>query len=174
MITLLRIIGLFNAAIWLGSAVFLTVGAAPAFFSDEMRALLGVSYPVYSGALVQVMFKRFFLVQYICSAVALTHMLGEYVYLGRPLDRLATGFVAFLLLLSLLGGKFMQPKLQSLHLIKYGVGPTVEQKELAAHSLRLWHGISQTANLFVLVALIGYYWRVVNRPEPLKVLGRYK
>ena len=44
MINALRFIGIVNAAIWLGAAVFATLGAGPAFFSEAVLRLVGRAY----------------------------------------------------------------------------------------------------------------------------------
>jgi len=172
--TALRFIGIVNAAIWLGAAVFLTVGVAPAFFSDEMKSLLGPAFPAWSGTLVQVVFKRYFLLNYVCGSIAVVHLIAEWLYQGRPIDQLTAGLIGGILIFSLAGGLFMQPKLSQLHRTKYSPATTIEQKTKAASSLRLWHGISQTANLAVLVALFSYFWKTASKPDAVRFLTSQK
>jgi len=52
----LRIVGILNAAVWFGAAVFFTFGAGFAPFSAEMKRLLGSNnYPYFSGAIAQIL-----------------------------------------------------------------------------------------------------------------------
>ncbi len=53
----LRFIGLTNAAVWFGAAVFFTFVGGPAFFSPEMKHLLP---PPYNGAAAELMIARVF------------------------------------------------------------------------------------------------------------------
>ncbi len=173
-IAFLRWVGLFNAAVWLGSAIFLTVGAAPAFFSDEMKALLGPAHPAYAGAMVQVMFTRFFTLQFVCGTIAATHLVAEWIYLGRAPEKLAVGLVGGLLLFSLLGSQWVQPKLRQFHATKYGKTSTPEQREEAAASMRMWHAASQIGNLAALAGLAVFFWRTGSRPEATRFASSSK
>src|SRR6266496_2641930 len=50
----LRFLGILNAGVWLGAAIFFTFGAGPALFSQETQNLLGPkNYPYFSGAIAQ-------------------------------------------------------------------------------------------------------------------------
>ncbi len=70
MIGFLRFLGILNAAVWCGSAIFLVVGL-PALFSPDLKKLLtdpGV------GFAAEAIVGRFFKVQYCCGAIALAHL----------------------------------------------------------------------------------------------------
>jgi hypothetical protein len=55
----LRLVGIANAAVWLGAAIFYTVCAGPAVVSSDMPALLGLKYfPYFSGAVGQIVLAR--------------------------------------------------------------------------------------------------------------------
>jgi hypothetical protein len=58
-ISFLRFLGVANAAIWLGAAVFVTCLAGPAFFSAEMLAVFG-GQRYYAGAAAEVFISRYF------------------------------------------------------------------------------------------------------------------
>jgi hypothetical protein len=159
----LRFVGLLNAAIWLGAAVFFTFGAGPAVFSEDMKALLGPkNYPYFSGAIAQVLIARFFTVQLVCGAIAAVHLSVEWLYLGRPM-RGFTGYLLIgLLVLGLAGDLGMQPKIKRLHTAKYAMNATPQSRATAARSLAIWHGVAQGVNLFILGGLVVYLWRVAN------------
>ena len=162
---LLRLIGLLNVAVWFGAAAFFTLGVAPAFFSPEMKTLLGEqSYPAFSGRLAMVVVSRYFILHYWCGAIALLHQLAERFYLGKPLQRFQFGLLAGICLLSLIGGLWLQPTIRKLHAVKYGRSEyySPAQKGQAARSLALWHGSARVIDLLVLAGLGVYLWRIAN------------
>ena len=152
--------GVLNAAVWCGSAIFLTIGL-PALFSPELEKLLtqaGV------GFAAEAVVARFFLVQYWCGAIALAHLLAEWLYCGRPVRRLNMALVLGLLAIALVGGLWVQPRMNALHEVKY-FGRNTEQQAQAAKAFALWHGASETVNILAIGALIIYLWRVSGPPE---------
>lgn len=167
MILVLRFIGVMNAAIWLGSAVFFTFVAAPAFFSAAVKATpLGGFWP---GIMAQFVVERYFYVQYICGSIAIVHQLAEWVYLGRPLRRGIMVLLTMLMLLGLMGGLWFTPKLKQLNLTQYGLDEkfavarySTDQRSQAARSFKIWHGVSSSLNLMGMLALGFYYWRLVH------------
>jgi hypothetical protein len=164
-IAFLRFAGLINAGVWLGGAVFFTIAAAPAFFSDEMLGLIGRPH---AGAAAQIVLERYFRVQYWCGAIALAHLGGEWLYAGRNPPRLALSLVLAVFGAGLVGGLWLQPKLKALHLTIYGVRSTPADAEAARASFRVWHGVSQGANLLVIAGLVGYVWRLANPDDPTR------
>jgi hypothetical protein len=160
-ISFLRLVGVLNAAIWLGASVFFTLVGGPAFFSDEMLKVLQHRY--YAGAAVSVVMERYFILQYGCAGIALVHLLAERLYLQRPLLRGTLGLWLVLAGLILFGGLGLQPRLQALHHMMYW-GETAVQQAEAGTSFRLWHGVAQVVNLFVMTGLVVYCSRV-NRIE---------
>jgi len=184
-ILVLRFIGVMNAAIWLGGAVFFTFAVAPAFFSGEIKLIEshGRLHPFYPGAIIQLVMERYFRLYYICGSIALVHQLAEWVYLGRVLRRINLGVLISLLLIGGMGGLWLQPMLKELHLIKYGMTaqytrpatpiPDADRIQ-AAKSFRGWHGVSMALNVVALVGLTFYFWRVANPTDNLRVLGSPK
>lgn len=179
MILVIRFIGIINAAIWLGAAVFLTFGAAPAFFGGEVKNL-GL-HPFWPGAMAQLVLARFFYLQYICGVIAVAHLLAEWVYLGRRLHRLTLALLIGLLLIAFVGGLGMQPKLRRLNLVKYSMSEQykpeaipAEQRVAAAKSFGLWHGVASAMNLVALMGLVVYFWRVTHPSDKLRFVGTPK
>lgn len=150
-----------NAAVWFGASLFFTFGVAPAFFTPEMKQILG---EVYNGVVAQMVLERYFILQYWCGGIALAHLLAEWVYLGKPLHRLTVGLLLGLFAASLLGGLWLQPKLKKLHQIKYGRSElsTPAQKAQAGKSFSAWHGTASVINLLALGGLAVYAWRVTS------------
>ena len=163
---MLRFFGILNAAVWCVSAVFLIVGL-PAIFSPDLKRLLtapGV------GLAAQAVVARFFLLEYGCGAVALAHLLAEWLYTGKTQPRWHVGLIVSLLGLALAGGLWAQPQMRVLHHDKY-FGTTVARQVQAGRDFALWHAASETANLLALGGLIVYLWRVSGPPEPPRFVG---
>ena len=177
MILVIRFIGILNAAIWLGAAVFFTFAVAPAFFVGEAK-ILGL-HPFYLGAMAQLVLARFFYLQYICGAVALAHLLlAEWVYLGRPLPRFTLGLLLGLLLVGFVGGMWIQPRLKQLNLVRYSMSPAYkpialppEERVAAGNSFRSLHQVSMIMNLVALGGLVVYFWRTVHPPDNLRFVS---
>jgi hypothetical protein len=171
----LRFLGILNAGVWLGAAIFVTVGAAPAIFSQEMKDLLGAKYyPSFSGSIAQIVIARYFRLQVICCFLALVHVLAEWLYCGKTPRKLRLSLLIGLVSVSLVGDYGFQPKIKELHHVKYSPAATPAQREAAAQSLRAWHGLSQSVNLLMLVGLTVYLWRLTNPPDEPRFLNAAK
>jgi len=171
----LRFVGILNAGVWLGATVFFTCGAGLAPFSPDMKNLLGANnYPYFSGAIAQILLKRFFYLQFICAALAVAHLVTERLYLGKHLQKFQTGLLAGLCAAVLLGGCWLQPKLQGLHAVKHGIHTRPEIRETAEHSFRTWHGVSQLVNVLLVGGLATYLWRVANPSDPTRFVSALK
>jgi uncharacterized protein DUF4149 len=152
-------VGILNAAVWCGSAIFLTLGL-PAVFSPELKKLLT---PAGVGFAAEAVVARFFLLQYWCGAIALAHLLAEWLYGGRPVRRWNVALVLGLLTVALAGGLWAQPKMRAWHATKY-FGKTAELQNQASQNFAFFHAASETVNLVVIVGLIVYLWRVSLPP----------
>jgi hypothetical protein len=175
-ILVIRFIGVLNAAIWLGAAVFFTFAAAPAFFSGEVEKL-GL-HAFWRGAMAQLVLARYFQLQYFCGFIAGAHLLTEYFYLGRRLQRVTLWLLIGLLGVSIAGGLWIQPKLKRLNLVRYSMSESYKPAAIpaptraaAAESFRFWHRISQIMNLAGMGALSVYFWRAVHPPDDLRFVG---
>jgi hypothetical protein len=147
----LRFVGLLNAAVWCGSAIFLVIGL-PALFSPEMKRLLtaaGVGFAAES------VLARFFILQYWCGGIALAHYLG---------------LLVVILSLGLAGGLYAQPKMRALHITKY-YARTSEQQTQAARAFAAWHTASEAVNLLIIAGLICYLWQVGRQSEQPRLLS---
>jgi hypothetical protein len=155
----LRIAGIINAAIWFGSAIFFTFAAGPVFFSDEMKALLGLPH---AGAAAQLMVHRYFVVQQWCAGFALAHLIGEWLYTGRPFHRLTLLLLMTLFTIGIIGGYVIQPRLKQLHLKVYAVQTSAAVKESSARAFRILHGTSMVLNLLVIGGVMVYLIQVTK------------
>jgi hypothetical protein len=160
MAKILRFIGTINAAVWLGSAVFVTIGL-PVVFSPEIGRY--IQRPLV-GVVAETILARFAVVQYCCAAIAVITMLAEYVFVGRRVSRSVLAILLGLTAVALVSGMWVQPKMRRLHYTKYW-GTVTSDREEADKSFRRFHGASQGVNLLVISALVIYVWRVTERPN---------
>lgn len=172
MIGFLRFVGIMNAAVWLGASVFYTVAAGPAVVSMDMQTLLGPKYfPYFSGAVAQIVLARYFHFHLVCATIALLHLLAERIYLGRRAHRLRVGLLAVLFGCSLLGSVWLGPKLAGLHRAQHVLNATPAQRQVAAKSFGLWHGVFQVVNVLMIGGIIVCLWRVAHPPDELRFVG---
>jgi Domain of unknown function (DUF4149) len=165
----LRFVGIINAAVWFGSSIFFSFGAGLAPFSSEMKSLLGpANYPYFSGAIAEILIARYFHFLVVCSLVAVVHLLAEWLYLSRYPQKFQVGLVVGLCLVTFFGTYGLQPKLRTLHAIKYAVNTPAAQRAAADRSFRTWHGVAQGINLLFIAGLAAYLWRVANPSDPTR------
>ena len=173
MIAALRFIGIVNAAVWFGGALFYTVGVLPAFFNSEMKRVFG---DFYVQVIANELTDRYYSLFYWCGIVALVHQLTEWVYLGKPLQRLNLAIIMGVFCFALFGGLWLQPRLKDLHHARYV--PRADRTETMRHqahrSFRIWNGISRASNLLLLPALLVYTWRIVAPPNATRFLAATK
>ncbi len=175
MIGLLRFAGILNAAVWFGTAIFFTFGAGWAPFSQEMKTLLGPNnYPYFSGAIAQILVARYFHFQLVCGIIAVLHLVAEWLYLGKYPQKLQIGLLIGLCSAVLLGAYWLQPRLHTLHAAKYAANNRPEVREAAARSFRVWHGVAQVINLFMVAGLAAYLWRAANPSDPTRIVRALK
>lgn len=171
MIGFLRFVGMLNAAIWLGAALFYTVSVAPAVVSRDMLALLGKNFPFYSGSVSQIVLTRYFYWHTVCAFIALLHLLAEWLYLGRVVHRLWSGLLAVLLALGLFGSFWLSPKLARLHRAQHYLNVRPADREAASKSFRLWQGVFQALNVLMIGGVAVYFWRATNPPDALRFVS---
>ena len=167
----LRWVGIVNAAIWFGAAIFLVVALGAIFSPDivEIFRKAGDTSKFYSGAVAMAVFHRYFALQYVCGIIAILHLVAEKLYLGRALSRLGLGLVALLIVVALVGGGWLQPRMEKLRSESYS-SPSAEQKARAEHSFKTLHVTSEIINLFVMAGLLVHLIRV-TRPEESRHYG---
>jgi hypothetical protein len=171
----LRFVGILNAAVWFGGAVFFTFWSGRAPFSPEMKALLGPqNYPYFSGAIAEILIARYFNLQFTCSIIAILHLLAEWLYLGRFPQNARLALLLGLCLAVLAGGYWLQPRMKALHAIKYAQNQPLRLRESASRSFRAWHGISMGVNLLLVAGLAVYLWRVANPSDEMRFVSAVK
>jgi hypothetical protein len=172
-IGLLRFLGLLNAAVWFGAAFFFIFIESPATTgSDAMRELLGAkSFPYFSVAISQIIATRFFTMFLVCAILAMIHMGAEWLYFGKYPRRFWLILIFALFLGGLAQTYGLQPRLKAQLLIQHSPNSRPEQRESAAASFKAWHAVSTSVNVFLLVGLGVYLWRVANPPDEMRFVG---
>jgi hypothetical protein len=170
-VAFLRFVGILNAAVWFGAAVFFTLGAGPAFFSDEMIQLIGKPR---AGVAAQLVLSRYFTLQHWCAGIALAHLMVEWLYTGRPWQKSTLGLLLGLLALGLAGGYGLQPRMKELHLRMYAVQLTPAQREEAKKAFGPLHGAAQLMNLVVMGGILVYLWQITSSASSSRSAGKFR
>lgn len=161
----IRFVGVINITVWFGAAVFFTVAAGPAFFSAEMLSFLPRPY---AGRAAEVIIDRYLLLQQWCAAIALLHILVEYLYSGRQVERLSLVLLSVLFVLALIGSQWLVPHMHELQRAMYAPAASIAHQAAARSSFGLLHGASQVVNLVMMGGLLYYLWRVTRSPSTLR------
>jgi hypothetical protein len=175
----LRFVGMLNAAVWLGAALFCLAGASPALASRDAQALFRDSSGVFreqyfdylSGALAQVVSTHYFHWHIVCALIALLHLLAEWLYLGRSVHRAWLGLLAGLLAVGLISHAWMIPQLAQWHRTRHAVNAKPEQQTAAAKALASWQRGFLGLNLLMLGGVAVYFWRITMPTDPLRFVG---
>lgn len=155
--------GMLNAAIWLGAAVFCTLAVVPVVNSQKVQALLGQTYfPYLSGAISLVLVAKLFHWQIFFAVMAWVHLVLEWLYLGRTPRRLWVALLTALFSLGLMGGLWLNPKLTRLHRTQHATNVRPEDRELARKPFRLWEGVFQAVNVVLIGGVAVYFWRLTR------------
>jgi hypothetical protein len=158
--------------VWFGAAFFMICGAEPAAVSHEMRDLLGKqNFPYFSIAVSHVLIGRFMQVYLLCSIVALLHLVGEWLYLGKYPHRFWVGLLLCLGLIGVGQSYWLLPRLQSWHYLKFS---PQSRNQPVERMYRYGHTIFESLNLLALGGLALYLWRVANPPNPARFVSATK
>jgi hypothetical protein len=158
--------GMLNAAVWLGATVFCSTAVLAALNSQDMVNLVGVKYfAQLSGAVTQIIFARLCQLQIACALLAWLHLLGEWLYLGRPPPRWLVALLTGLFTLSLMGSLWLGPKLRVLHRAQNTPQAQLEDRDRATRSFRWWHGVFQAVNVVLIGGGLVYFWRVTKSDD---------
>ena len=158
--------GMLNAAVWLGATVFCSTAVLAALNSQDMVNLVGVQYfAQLSAAMTQIIFARLFQLQIACALLAWLHLLGEWLYLGRPPPRWLVTLLTGLFTLSLMGSLWLGPKLRVLHRSQHTPNTRMEDHALAGRSFRRWNNVFHAVNVLMISGGLGYFWRITKADE---------
>jgi hypothetical protein len=158
--------GMLNAAIWLGAAIFCTLGVLPLVNSQKMMSLLGQAYfPYMSGGIIRLIIVRLFYWQIACAVIAWLHLVLEWLYLGRTPRRRWVALLTLLFSASLITGLWLNPKLTRLHRSQHALNLTAGAREAAAKGFRFWDGVFQAVNVMLIGGVAVYFWRLTTNED---------
>jgi hypothetical protein len=106
--------------------------------------------------------------------VALLHLLGEWLYLGRAARSFWTWLLVALFGVSLIGSAWLSPKLRELHRTQHLLKAAPGQRETAAKSFQVWQGFFQGLNVLMIAGVAVYFWRAAHPPDELRFVGSAK
>ncbi len=155
-----------NAALWLGAAIFGTLGILPLLHSQKALALLGTTYfPYMSGGLSGLVMARLFDWQIFFAVIAWLHLVLEWLYLGRTPRRLWVGWLTLLFSVTLMSGLWLNPKLTRLHRVQHAANVRLADREQAGKEFRFWDGVLQAVNVMLIGGIGIYFWRLTTSED---------
>ena len=160
-----------NAAVWLGTTVFFTLGANPACFSPaitEMFKANADSY--YPNVIAQVVMARYYVISLACGVVALLHFIVKWLYLGRPPRKFSAGLVISLFAITLIGANLIRPQLVKLNKSRFFATQPIERQS-AAKGFHILQTLETTFNFLMIGGLIVYTWRIATPSDTLRFVS---
>jgi len=172
----MRLIGVFNAAIWLGGVVFFTVVASPALGSSAMGTLLQPrNMPYFAPGIQHVLLGYYFQFFVVCALIALIHLTLEWLYLGRPKSRKLPLIVLLGLLgYGIVGSNMIQPHLKTTHAIRFSAKAKPVERDAAARSVGRWHVVVLLAQCGAIACLAVHFWRLANPSDTPRFVSSVK
>lgn len=174
MIGLLRLVGVMNAAVWLGATILYVIGVSPTAGSEDVTQLLGKNQPYYGGYIGLYLAQRFFHLHLACGVIALLHIFGEWIYLGRFPKRVWLVLVAALAGYALLQSVWLQPRLERLHRQRYALNTPAPARVQASRASDWALSVTRGVNWLSLLGLGAYLWRVANPPDTTRFVSAGK
>ena len=173
-IRFLKFVGMTNAAVWLGAAVFLALGVEPGVFSTETLGFLKKPFYDYFSVVMDGIIRTHFLYfsLKVCGVVALMHLMAEWLYLGRRVPRPSLSLVIGLIALVLLNCLWLQSHLFGLHEARFKTQtsrPAAQQG--LQQSFDRWQRVSMAGDALMIGGLAFYLWRVAREDDPLRFVG---
>ncbi|MCF7669869.1 MAG: DUF4149 domain-containing protein [Verrucomicrobia bacterium] len=179
MIALLRIIGLINASVWLGAAVFFTFSVSPALRSKPIIALFSTggtsdTAQAYLGALYHIVLGHFHVWQITCAIIALACLLALRVLSGKP-----ARLIMFYLLIGLLGaglvGRFwIQPELKRIHTIRFSTKNDQTMKLEYRKTYLNRYRLSTILNILSIVGISAFFLKSIGESPEKSRFSRIK
>jgi len=156
-----HVLAVVNASVWFGAGLFLTVVVGPNFFSPAVTDLVGRQN---AGLIAQSVLAKYFVLQVVCTVVALVLHLRSGAAGSALARRSRWGLVAVLALVCA-GGFWLQPKLVELNRQRYATTTSTEERSVLARQFGMWHGVSQMGNLLVLIGALAHLVILAHGPQ---------
>ena len=163
-----------NAAVWLGTTVFYTLGANPVCFSPEITNMFKAgadSY--YPNVIAQTVMARYYVISLACGVVALLHFTAKWLYLGRQSRKFSLALVIAFFAITLIGSHGIQPKLGNLNERRFKATEPAERQS-AAKWFHILRAVEATFNYLMICGLVVYTWRIANPSDTLRFVSPVK
>ena len=163
-----------NAAVWLGTTVFFTLGANPACFSSVITDLFKASADsYYPNVIAQTVMASYYVISLACGVVALLHFVAKWLYMGRPSRPFSAGLVISLFAITLIGSNAIRPELVKLNKNRFFATQPAERQS-AAKGFHILQSVEATFNFLMIGGLIVYTWRIANPSDTLRFVSPVK
>ena len=157
---MLQKVSLLVLSLWLGTGVGVAFIAIPVVFSPEIKTTLP---PGMAGGVAQAILLRLFEWQVAFAGVSGLLYAWERLRNAEAAGRLRAWLLPPLILAALVSLFFVHPSLARMHQERYALEtPEPRRRELAARFGAV-HGISQGANLMILIGVLAC-WQKVAQP----------
>jgi len=130
----------------------------PAFDTASMIHLLGRGGHTQAAGLI--LMERYFILHLVCCCIALFQLGVEWLYTGKPVNKLNLYILVGALALSLVGRTVLQPNMSEEHLARVSSSHTEQERREAHRSYRILFMVTQTANVLLLGATGTFTWRM--------------
>ncbi|MDG1892153.1 MAG: hypothetical protein P8L18_12655 [Verrucomicrobiota bacterium] len=171
MLPVLRIIGIVNAALWFGSALFYIGCVRAEFQSDAMLKLLP---PPFAEAAMHLILSGYLSLLLICSVIAVLQLWAEQWYTGRPVFRIRISMLLFMVFLAALLKFGIFPAMKNQHLRAYQPSAiAADAKEGMRTYRRLKIGF-HCLHLFHIFGALSHVWYVSQSKSGYKLLGMHQ
>lgn len=175
MIGIVRVVGLLNAAVWLGGSVFALAVVPLTIGSTSMHQLLGQRYyPYFSGAIGQLATNHFWTLHLVCGSIAVLHLAAVSLYFGKGMARLWSYMLAALMMLGILEKAWIQPRLERTHIASYAVNRPPIERQAAARLHSNWLIFNRFLDFAAMLSLSIYVWRVANPQDAARFVSTAK
>jgi hypothetical protein len=158
-ISFLRVVGLMNAAVWLGGSLYHLLAVGPFFSSAGIKWLIG---DFYAGGVGLMAWQRFYALSYLCISVALLHLVAEWVYLGRGISRFNGGLLCLLLTFTLLGNYQMDKVVAPAYYNRTSQKVSAEERARAERTYPLWSTIWNTSTVLLELGILIFSIRTLT------------
>jgi hypothetical protein len=152
-------LALLNAGIWTGAGLFLTAAVGPTFFQPAVTDLIGREK---AGLIAQLVLAKYFTLQTVCSSAAVL------LHMARPGGLAARRHLIALLgllVLTQIGGFWLQPKLKALNQERYAPEVSAGRRTEVIATFRRLHGVSQAGNLLVVIGSLIHFGVLIRGRE---------
>lgn len=168
MLSVLRIIGISNAALWFGSSLLFLISIRTGFQSVAMTELLPGPF---AEAAMHLIMAKYLNVVVACSLIAVIQLWAEQWYRGRPIFRLRLSILLSLIGLSLILKWAVFPAMKKQHLRAHKPSATAEDQQTGARAYRTWKTGFYFIHLIVLGGAFSHLMYISQGQSDYRVVG---